>query len=37
LAVLPVSGIGWSDVGDPERLRALTLARPPGHRARAFA
>jgi mannose-1-phosphate guanylyltransferase len=35
LAVLPVSGIAWSDVGDPKRLRALALA--PRHRARAFA
>ena len=37
LAVLPVSGIEWSDVGDPERLRALALARAPWHRVRAFA
>jgi mannose-1-phosphate guanylyltransferase len=37
LAVLPVSGIGWSDVGDPERLRALAVERAPWHRARAFA
>jgi len=37
LAVLPVSGIEWSDVGDPERLRALALARAPRHRAQAFA
>ena len=27
LAVLPVSGIEWSDVGDPDRLRALAMAQ----------
>ena len=37
LAVLPVSGIAWSDVGDPARLRALTVAQAPGHRVPAFA
>jgi mannose-1-phosphate guanylyltransferase len=37
LAVLLVSGIGWSDVGDPERLRVLALARAPRPRARALA
>jgi mannose-1-phosphate guanylyltransferase len=28
LAVLPTAGIEWSDVGDPDRLRALALAHP---------
>jgi mannose-1-phosphate guanylyltransferase len=37
LAVLPVSGIEWSDVGDPDRLRALAMAQAQGHRVRAFA
>ena len=37
LAVLPVSGIGWSDVGDPDRWLALAMAQPQGHRVQAFA
>ena len=32
LAVLPVSGIAWSDVGDPARLHALAVAQAQGHR-----
>ena len=37
LAVLPVSGVQWSDVGDPDRLRALVLPRTPRDRPRALA
>jgi len=28
LAVLPVTGVSWSDLGDPERLRAVTGSAP---------
>jgi mannose-1-phosphate guanylyltransferase len=36
LAVLPVSGIEWSDVGDPARVYARAVAQAQGHRVRAF-